>query len=85
MSADWFANNWIQYSLPRRTRARYRSRRRCTSRKARAGTPASGLTSTTGQPLGTQTYRITISGGAIIDRRHAEAEDCCASETYQPI
>jgi len=43
------------------------------------------LTSATGQPLGTQTYRITISGGAIIDRRRAEAEDNCASETYQPI
>jgi hypothetical protein len=43
------------------------------------------LTSATGQQLGAQTYRITISGGAIIDRRHAEAEDNCASETYQPI
>jgi hypothetical protein len=38
-----------------------------------------------GKPLGAQTYRITISGGAIIDRRRAEAEDNCASETYQPI
>jgi hypothetical protein len=43
------------------------------------------LTSATGQPLGTQTYRIIISGGAIIDRRRAEAEDNCASETYQPV
>ena len=43
------------------------------------------LTSATGQPLGTQIYRIIISGGAIIDRRRAEAEDNCASETYQPI
>jgi hypothetical protein len=43
------------------------------------------LASATGQPLGTQTYRIIISGGAIIDRRRAEAEDNCASETYQPI
>ena len=43
------------------------------------------LTSATGQPLGTQTYRITISGGAILGRRRAEAEDNCASETYQPI
>jgi hypothetical protein len=38
-----------------------------------------------GQPAGAQTYRITTSGGAIIDRRRAEAEDNCASETYQPI
>jgi hypothetical protein len=43
------------------------------------------LTSAMGNPLGTQTYRITISGGAIIDRRRAEAEDNCASESYQPI
>lgn len=43
------------------------------------------LTSAMGKPLGAQTYRITISGGAIIDRRRAEAEDNCASETYQPI
>ena len=43
------------------------------------------LTSAMGKPLGAQTYRITISGGVIIDRRRAEAEDNCASETYQPI
>jgi hypothetical protein len=43
------------------------------------------LTSAMGKPLGAQSYRITISGGAIIDRRRAEAEDNCASETYQPI
>ena len=43
------------------------------------------LTSAMGTPLGAQTYRITISGGVIIDRRRAEAEDNCASETYQPI
>jgi hypothetical protein len=43
------------------------------------------LTSAMDKPLGAQTYRITISGGAIIDRRRAEAEDNCASETYQPI
>jgi hypothetical protein len=43
------------------------------------------LTSATGQPLGTQTYRVTISGGAIVDRRRVEAEDNCASETYEPI
>ena len=43
------------------------------------------LTSANGKPLGTQTYRITISGGAIIDRRRVEADVSCASETYAPI
>ncbi len=43
------------------------------------------LTSANGQPLGAQTYRITISGGIIIDRRRAEADDNCASESYEPI
>jgi hypothetical protein len=43
------------------------------------------LTSATGKPLGLQTYRITISGGAMIDRRRVEAEDNCVSETYEPI
>jgi hypothetical protein len=43
------------------------------------------LTSATGQPLGTQTYRVTVSGGVIIDRRRVEADDTCASETFEPI
>jgi hypothetical protein len=43
------------------------------------------LTSAMGKPLGAQTYRITISGGVIIDRRRVEADDNCASETYQPV
>ena len=43
------------------------------------------LTSVTNKPLGTETYRITISGGAIIDRRRAEPEDNCASESYEPV
>src|SRR5216684_4106712 len=43
------------------------------------------LTSVMGKPLGTETYRITISGGAIVDRRRVEADDNCVSETYQPI
>lgn len=43
------------------------------------------LTSVMGKPLSTQTYRITISSGAIADRRRVEAEDVCASETYEPI
>ncbi len=38
-----------------------------------------------GKPLGAQTYRILISGGVIIDRRRVEADDNCASETYEPV
>ena len=33
------------------------------------------LDSVTGKPLGTQTYRVTISGGVITDRRRIEAEE----------
>jgi hypothetical protein len=43
------------------------------------------LTSVTGKPLGTQTYLATINGGIILDRRRVEADDNCASETYEPI
>jgi hypothetical protein len=43
------------------------------------------LTSANGQPLAPQTYRITISGGFIIDRRRVEDEDTCLSESYEPI
>ena len=43
------------------------------------------LDSAMGRPLGTQTYRITISGGAIIDRRRVEAADSCGSESFEPI
>jgi hypothetical protein len=42
------------------------------------------ISSVTGKPL-TQTYRITISGNAIADRRRVEDEDNCASETYEPV
>src|SRR4029077_14812523 len=35
------------------------------------------LTSVTGTPLGTQTYRISINEGVILDRRHVEANDTC--------
>jgi len=41
--------------------------------------------SATGKPLGSQTYRITISDGTILDRRRAGAEDNCDSENYEPI
>jgi hypothetical protein len=43
------------------------------------------LTSVIGKPLGTQTYLATISGGVILDRRRVEADDNCASETYEGI
>jgi hypothetical protein len=42
------------------------------------------LTSATGRPLGMETYRITISGGVIVDRRRIEADDACTSETFEP-
>ena len=34
---------------------------------------------------GTETYRITIAGGTIVDRRRVEADDNCVSESYEPI
>jgi hypothetical protein len=43
------------------------------------------LTNAVGKPLGSVTYRITISSGVIIDRQRAEAEDTCTAEAYQPI
>jgi hypothetical protein len=43
------------------------------------------LTSATGSPLGLQTYIVTISGGKVVDRRRAEADDICGSESYEPI
>jgi hypothetical protein len=43
------------------------------------------LTSAMGKPLGAETYRVIISDGEIIDRRRVEAEDTCATESYQPI
>jgi len=43
------------------------------------------LDSVIGKPLGTQTYRVTIAGDMIVDRRRVEEEDTCVSETYEPI
>jgi hypothetical protein len=43
------------------------------------------LNSVIGKPLGTQTYRLTISTNKIIDCRRVEDDDNCASETYEPI
>ena len=42
------------------------------------------VNSATGKPIGTETYRVTISEGQIVDRRRAD-DDNCISETYQPI
>jgi hypothetical protein len=41
--------------------------------------------SATGKSIGMQTWRISISGGAIIDRRRVDADDNCGSESYEPI
>jgi hypothetical protein len=43
------------------------------------------VTSVNGKPLGTRTYRISISNGVISDPRHVEADDTCATESYEPI
>jgi hypothetical protein len=43
------------------------------------------LTSVMGRPLGSETYRITIGNGEIVDRRRAESDDGCASESFEPI
>jgi hypothetical protein len=43
------------------------------------------VNSATGRPIGVQTYRITISGGIIVDRLRVEDDDNCASESYEPI
>ena len=43
------------------------------------------LTSVTGKPLGTQTYRLTIAEDAIVERRRVEEDDTCATEAYEPI
>ena len=42
------------------------------------------VTGATGKPMGTQTYRIMIADGKIIDRRSDEDSDNCSSENYQP-
>jgi hypothetical protein len=41
--------------------------------------------SVTGQPLGTQTYRVEISVGVIADRQKVEPEDTCNAEKYETI
>ncbi len=43
------------------------------------------ITSAIGKPIGTQTWRISISAGQIVDRRRVDADDNCDSESYAPI
>lgn len=43
------------------------------------------LNSVMGKSLGTQTYRLTIGGNVIVDRRRVDEDDNCASETYEPV
>ena len=43
------------------------------------------VNSATGAPIGVQTYRISISGGLIIDRRRVDPDDNCETESYAPI
>ncbi len=43
------------------------------------------VNSANGQPIGTQTYRITIVEGDIVDRRRVDDDDNCSTESYQPI
>src|SRR5262249_38204426 len=43
------------------------------------------VVSATGKPIGTQTFRISIAGDEIVDRRRAEDDDNCDSENYEPI
>jgi hypothetical protein len=43
------------------------------------------LNSVTSKPLGTQTYRLTIAEGRIVERRRVDDDDNCVSETYEPV
>jgi hypothetical protein len=43
------------------------------------------LTNAVGKPLGTETYNISIEGGAILDRQRAAVDENCMFETYESI
>jgi hypothetical protein len=43
------------------------------------------VTSAVGKPIGTQTWRISISAGQIVDRRRVDTDDTCETESYAPI
>jgi len=42
------------------------------------------LNSVVGKPL-SQTYRLTITDGRIVDRRRIGEDDNCVSESYEPV
>jgi hypothetical protein len=42
------------------------------------------LNSVVGKPL-SQTYRLTITEGRIVDRRRVDDDDNCVSESYEPV
>ncbi len=87
MSSKWSANTWIRCSWPRRVPhdVRVSPARRDPRGQGWTACVRADLNSAMGKPLGTQTYRITISEGMIIDRRRVEAEDNCVAESYEPI
>ena len=43
------------------------------------------VNSSTGKPIGVETYRIGINEGEIIDRRRIDADDNCETESYEPL
>ena len=43
------------------------------------------VNSATGKPISGETWRISIEGGNIVDRRRAGAEDNCETERYEPL
>jgi hypothetical protein len=43
------------------------------------------VNSATGNSLGLVTYRISIIGSVIIDRRRIDPDDNCETESYEPI
>jgi hypothetical protein len=43
------------------------------------------LTNAVGKPLGTETYRISIESGVILDRQRVATDDTCVSEIFESI
>ena len=74
---------FVAASLPQRVRVS--PPRREVSGSGWTSCVAAEVTSAVGKPLGTQTYRIIVSGGVIMDRRRSEPGDTCASESYEPV
>ena len=74
---------FVAASLPQRVRVS--PPRREVSGLGWTACVAAEVNSAVGKPLGTQTYRIIVSGGVITDRRRSEAGDICAAESYEPV